>query len=155
MHPSKFSSQWIILIISIGLLTGCESLLPGTENIQLTKFHPPSSCQFRGDVDSGVAKARLVSHQKIEEMQIVTLKNQALKLGGNVIEIPQHETTYYLPYVPPRFPLTPELKTHRMQGRTYHCDEKAMRWFALHPSSVSDVCTNCKFHLIETHSFFM
>jgi hypothetical protein len=129
----------ILLYLFLSFLSGCETLQPGDEHIKLVSGRLPQSCQFRGDVDSGVAKAPLVSHKKIEAMQTLTLKNQALKLHANVVLVTQHETVYYLPYVPPLYPLVIALKSHRMAGKAYDCDFAAMQWLQQHPSSVTDV----------------
>ena len=127
----KFFNKAILSSLVFTLVTGCETWQPGDEKIKLVSGTVPAACQFRGNVDSGLAKAPLVSH-----------KNQALKWQANVVLVTHQETKYYLPYVPPLYPLVIALKSHQMRGAAYYCDRKAMDWLDKHPSTVSDVRQN-------------
>lgn len=129
----------VLVLVFLASGAGCGILMPGAENVKVTTLHVPVSCYYRGDVDSGLAKAPLVSHKKIEAMQIVSLKNQALRLQANVVQVTYHETTYYAPLNPPQFKFVVEIKTHQMRGRAYFCDDMALQWLEVHPSLLSDM----------------
>ena len=137
MHPLKQRNIGVLLLTLT--LSACESWQPGDDQIYLTAGTIPQSCHFRGNVDSRLAKAPLVSHQKIEDMQSISLKNQALKMQANIVQVTVHETTYYMPYIPPLYPLVLALKSHHMAGKAYQCDAKAVLWVRHHTRSVSDV----------------
>lgn len=131
-----------------GALAGCSTvaLQPGAEAIKVTKaVKLPGGCQRLGQVASkdvnGVTQS-YQSHAHLQEDQLATLKNAALKLGANVIVLTEHQTTYVKsqPSDNPRTLSYRGINTHRIAGIAYRCEAKALNRITIR-ASISDVKT--------------
>lgn len=112
-----------------GLLVACASnpLMPGAENVKLTTHPVAKSCQMRGAVRSqdisGVSIAH-TSHENLQIMQLNALRNDALKLGANVVMLTGHATgsgPEYYSVGQNKFTTNPSEMSHGMQGNAYLC----------------------------------
>lgn len=121
---------------SLFLLSGCIGLMlsscattplkPGAENIIVTDAsNTPTSCKKLGQVsafDTNGSSVTFTSHERMQEYQLNMLKNKTLDLGGNVLVITAHETTYT-----DKHDAEPDaLDTHLMQGNAYACSATAL-----------------------------
>ncbi|MCD6048338.1 MAG: hypothetical protein K0S08_1985 [Gammaproteobacteria bacterium] len=89
-----------LLLTLLAGLTGCTSLTsinPGADKIVITKQAAPSACQYLGSLRSddinGVTYA-YASDDDMDKREVIELKNQAQKLGANLIAV-THETESY------------------------------------------------------------
>lgn len=116
--------QSLLLLSCVGLLvSSCATtpLKPGAEKVVVTDAaHAPTSCKSLGLVsafDTNGSSVTFTSHERMQEYQLNTLKNKTFDMGGNVIAITAHETTYSDKHDP-----EPDaLDTHLMQGNAYAC----------------------------------
>lgn len=111
----------LIMLSSATLMAGCSSitpLQPGAEKIVLTSNTSPSRCHYVGQVsaeDTNGVTQMYTTHQYLQTDEINAMKNQALKLGANVIVLTKHQTTY-MNNRPDAI-----LDTHSMMGNAYVC----------------------------------
>jgi hypothetical protein len=125
---------------SLFLLSGCFGLMlsscattplkPGAENVIVTdSTHMPTSCKKLGQVsafDTNGSSVAFTSHERMQEYQLNSLKNKTVDLGGNVIVITAHETTYS-----DKHDKEPDaLDTHLMQGNAYACSASELTLIA-------------------------
>ena len=127
MHQKNHLKKLCILIAMCGTIASCASvsLEPGAEKVNLAVGSVPKGCDLRGNVNSGTQEAPITSHQEVQGMQATILKNQAAKLGANVVFIKTHKTTYYGHYIVSTGDVVNEVDTHGMSGQAYYCDAQA------------------------------
>lgn len=92
----------------------------------------------------GVSKTDIYgpSHQDMQTMQVNMLKNQAVKLGANVISITNHQTKYFhhSEYIISEAKVQSELDVHAMSGKAYRCSPGLLNQLTQkNPSNISDV----------------
>ncbi len=94
-------------------------LKPGAQNVVVTET-APTTCQNLGHIsafDTNGSSVSFTSHRRMQEYQLNILKNKTVELGGNVLAITAHETTYA-----DKHDKEPDmLDTHLMQGYAYSC----------------------------------
>ena len=127
---------------SLTLIFGCVSLLlsscaetklePGAENIVVTgSAHTPTGCKALGKVstfDTNGSSVTYTSHERMQTYQGGILKNKTLDMGGNVLVITDHETTYTEDH---------DVDTHLLEGEVYACS--AAELAKVVPLSASDI----------------
>jgi hypothetical protein len=139
---------YTLIAISIsGILASCASiaLIPGAENVKLVT-KAPKGCQMRGSVRSqdisGVSTS-YTSHENLQTMELNSLRNDALKLGANVVVITQHKTASgpeYYSVGQGKVTTNPLEINHTMQGVAYQCTSDILeRLNAENVSTFSDV----------------
>ncbi|MHB1948631.1 MAG: DUF4156 domain-containing protein [Gammaproteobacteria bacterium] len=145
----KRSFFYTLFTVSItGVLAGCAStpLVPGAENVKLINHSAPKGCEMRGPVRSqdisGVSTS-YTSHENLQVMQLNSLRNDALKLGANVIVLTQHKTASgpeYYSVGQGKITTNPLEINHSMQGEAYQCPSNIVnRLNAANFSTISDV----------------
>lgn len=108
-------------------------LKPGAENVMVTDGSHLPQCKELGHLsvqDTNGTSIAYTSHEHIQKLQTNELINKTYDLGGNVLVITKHDTTY-----------TADEKivdTHRMEGDAYLCPEKNLVK-AMLPKPSSDV----------------
>ncbi len=120
----------LFLLFSICLLlASCTSvpLEPRAKNIKVISQIPSSRCRSLGHVtatDTSGITIEYASHEEIQKMQINSLKNQAAKLGANVVVITLHTYTHGSPIYlvsTGEFVNDPNEFSHQMSGVAYWC----------------------------------
>lgn len=103
------------------LLTGCfpvTPLKPGAATIKVTPAPVPASCRYVNPVIANDINGKTQMYSSLHRLQrneVNILKNQALKLGANVVQITSHQTTYVTNNNGSR------VDTHRLVGKAYIC----------------------------------
>ena len=127
---------------SLTLILGCVGLLlsscavtkleAGAENVVVTdKTHMPSSCKALGNIfvnDTNGTSVTYTSHERLQKYQTGILKNKTFDLGGNVLVITSHETTYTEDH---------DVDTHILRGSAYSCTETTLQKIV--PVAPSDI----------------
>jgi hypothetical protein len=138
-----FSISTAIFLLT-GLLTSCAStvqLEPGAENVKVMTGAIPKSCQLRGNV--GVSQTDIYgpTHKSKQNEQINTLRNQAARMGANVVSITSHQTTYYAhpEYIISEGKAQRELGAHAMNGKAYRCSPQVVNQLSQKTYPLSDV----------------
>ncbi|QLH42415.1 MAG: DUF4156 domain-containing protein [Coxiellaceae bacterium] len=104
----------------------------------MTTQTAPKSCSYVGQVsayDVNGSTQMYTSHKNLQADQINVMKNQALKLGANVIVVGVHQTTYMK-----RREGTLLVDTHNMSGNAYVCPANALN--RITESNLSDMTDN-------------
>lgn len=136
----------ISIILLSGLITSCASTIrleSGAENVKMITGAVPKSCQFRGNVGVGQTEIYGPSHKTKQEEQINALRNQAMRMGANVVSVTSHQTKYYHH---PEYILSEgegkmqwELDAHAMSGKAYRCSSQAASMLSQKAYPLSDV----------------
>lgn len=116
-------STWFMMAVAI-MLAGCSSistLEPGAEHVRVGRGPVPKGCQLRGNVSSSSEYIPLSSHKSVMEGQLNSLKNQALKLGANLVIVTGHQTDYYSDIIVSTAEINRGIDTHAMTGQAYLC----------------------------------
>jgi hypothetical protein len=123
------------------LLSSCAvtHLEPGAENVIVTdKEHAPTSCKNLGQVsafDTNGSSVTYTSHERLQKYQVNMLRNKTVDLGGNVLSIIDHETTYV-----DKHESDPDLvDTHFIQGTVYACSSAQLKNVVAYPGTSSDL----------------
>jgi hypothetical protein len=127
MYQRNLVTKLCLLLLS-GTLASCSSikLEPQAQNVQIAVGSVPKGCVLRGDVDGVTHDAPIASHKSIETTQSIALRNQASKLGANVIFVTTHKTAYYPQFIVSLGDWVPELDTHTVDGKAYYCSSSAL-----------------------------
>lgn len=117
------TTQCFLGCLGIFLLSACfptsSTLKPGAEKVMIADGSHLPQCKELGHVktfDTNGTTVAYTSHENIQEIQTNHLINKTFELGGNVLVITKHVTTYD----------TSKHKTvnrHEMQGDAYYCSE--------------------------------
>lgn len=130
----------IALLTIIGVnsfMAGCTSagsLQPGADKIVMATQSVPKSCRYLRQVSSSDINGSTqmyTSHKHLQADEINAMRNQALKLGANVVVVTDHRTTY----VKRRSGTLVDV--HEMSGNAYACPANALNYIA--ESNLSDV----------------
>lgn len=126
----------IATVVAVSAIAGCASqiqpLQPGAEKVQLTKQTLPTTCQDLGQVMASTPQA-YETHEHLEKDQINDLKNQAAKLGANVVAIKGHLTTHMQKH-------QALIAEHIMEGEAYSCPTSVLnKLLPQDAASLSDV----------------
>lgn len=128
--------QSLTLIFSCAglLLSSCAitPLKPGAEKVVVTDgAHIPSSCENLGRIstfDTNGSSVTFTSHERLQAYQSGILKNKTVDLGGNVLVILDHETTYTEDH---------DVDTHLLEGNAYACSAATLQKIV--PETTSDI----------------
>lgn len=109
-----------LVLLTSGLLASCTvtPLETGAQNVMLAQAASEPQCEKLGSVltmDTNGSTVAYTSHKKLQTSQENVLKNKAFDMGGNVLVITKHETTYANTKKGMR------VNTHRMAGDVYLC----------------------------------
>jgi hypothetical protein len=116
------------------LVSGCAvtKLEPGAEKVVITdSAHAPSSCKNLGRIstfDTNGSSVTFTSHERLQKYQTGILKNKTVNLGGNVLVILDHETTYTEDH---------DVDTHLLEGNAYACSAATLQKIV--PETTSDI----------------
>jgi hypothetical protein len=130
MLKTIFYSALLAVTIA-GTVTGCASvpLDPGAENVKVVNGSVPKSCKVLGAVNSqdiNGATVSVTSHENLMQMQLNSIRNQANKLGANLVLLTKHQTTYgynSVDYGPTNNEHNSNnVNTHEMNGQAYQCN---------------------------------
>jgi hypothetical protein len=123
----KISLKIPMLLGLIGLLTGCASIAkvePGAEKIVVVKPSISSTCRWLGPISAsdinGTTRV-FTSRKNLQADQLNRLKNQAHRMGGNVVMVLQNQVTFR---EQPGYRL---VDFHAMSGEAYRCGPSALR----------------------------
>lgn len=128
MYQRDRATKLGFLLLLSGMLISCSSitLAPQAQNVQIAVGSVPKGCSLRGDVDGVTSNAPMASHEYTEASQSTVLRNQAAKLGANVIFVTTHKTVYYPQFIVSLGDWVPALDTHTVDGRAYYCTATAL-----------------------------
>jgi hypothetical protein len=148
MQKTIFYSALLAVTIA-GTVTGCASipLDPGAESVKVISGSVPKSCKVLGAVnsqDTNGATVSVTSHENLMQMQLNSIRNQANKLGANLVLLTKHQTTYgynSVDYGPTNNEHTSNnVNTHEMNGQAYRCNSKSMNKLPIQTNSpVSEI----------------
>lgn len=131
-----FSVSW--LIGNAGLLSSCSTVEPlqtEAHNVVVADGKNLAQCKQLGHVEAvdtnGVSVA-YSSHADLQKSQINILKNRTVQLGGNVLVVTEHNTSYV------HGDTNAPVDVHRMEGDAYSCPSKQLAHLAS-PTQVSDL----------------
>lgn len=130
---------------SIKLIFGCLSLFlvscvhthlePGAENVIIADGSHLPDCKALGHIytfDTNGSTVAYTSHQNLQTNQMNILKNKTFNLGGNVLVITKHQTTYISKSK------NALVDTHRIEGDAYFCPQRLLTK-PMDPKAISDV----------------
>ncbi len=134
--------------IALAITSGCIALFlsscstvtplePGAANVMIADgsgAHLPK-CKDLGHVsafDTNGTTNAYTSHEQLQEDQTNRLRNQTYNLGGNVLVVTKHATTYT------STKKGASVDTHEMEGDAYFCHAKILQK-PLPPKAISDV----------------
>lgn len=128
MHKKNHLIKIIFLLATTITLTSCASvsLEPQAQNVHIAVGSVPKGCNLRGDVDGVTNNAPMASHESTEITQSTVLRNQAAKLGANVIFVTTHKTVLYPQFIVTLGDWIPALDTHTVDGKAYYCSSSAL-----------------------------
>jgi hypothetical protein len=123
---SNFLYRLGVMAGFMGILSGCTSvtLQPGAERVRVTSIPLAKDCQLLGTVSSEdingepAFTAHSTVHAYMQSNEIKDLKNQALKLGANVVLVTQHD---FMDFTMPHQNTNVVEKKHHMVGNAYRC----------------------------------
>ncbi len=129
--------QSFLMFACIGLLlSSCAvtKLEPGAEKVVVTdSAHLPSGCKKLGQVsafDTNGTTVTYTSHERLQQYQTTILRNKTFDLGGNVLVITNHQTTYTNKH-------DNTIDTHLMEGNAYYCSSGLLN--EVTPEAHSDI----------------
>lgn len=116
-------------MIFLGLfLTSCttSTLLPGAENVRVTSEPVSKNCRDIGMVtaeDTNGVTQSYTSHAHLIEDETNNLKDQAFAVGGNTVQITEHDATYlHNQSEKPQYRSpNASVNEHRLRGEAYFC----------------------------------
>jgi hypothetical protein len=127
------------------VLSGCASvpLDPGAQNVVFTTSKIPQTCQFLRQIsssDTNGVTTSYTSHANLQQMQINTLKNEAIHFGANVVMLTGHETTYAGQGLSKqRTSRYLQVQTHKLIGNAYSCPSEILNTLPnVGPAVISD-----------------
>lgn len=110
------------------LLTSCttSTLLPGAENVRVTFDPVPKNCRDIGRVtaeDTNGVMQSYTAHEHLIEDETNDLKDQAFAIGGNTVQITEHDATYIHNHSqkPPYHSSNASVDEHHLTGEAYFC----------------------------------
>lgn len=128
MFPRNSVTKLSFFLLLSGTLMSCSTITlgPQAQNVQIAVGSVPKGCVLRGDVDGVTHNAPMASHESMEITQSTVLRNQAAKLGANVIFVTTHKTVYYPQFIVSLGDWVPALDTHTVDGKAYYCSSNAL-----------------------------
>lgn len=128
MYQREKIYQMTFLGFFSGLMISCSSipLEEQAQRVNIAVGSVPKGCIFRGDVAGVTSDAPIASHKGTEASQTNVLRDQAAKLGANVIFVTTHKTTYYPQFIAALGDWIPEIDTHTIDGKAYYCSSFAL-----------------------------
>lgn len=122
----KHSTLCVILGSLGAVLSGCSPVTPLTpeaENVMIADGSHLPQCRDLGHIttyDTNGSSVAYTSHELLQENQTNQLKNKTAHLGGNVLVITKHSTTYVSSKEGAL------VDTHSMEGDAYFCPNKKL-----------------------------
>jgi hypothetical protein len=118
---SNFLYRFGIIAGFMGFLSGCTfvTLQPGAERVHVTSTPIAKNCLLVGTISSENISAAS-SHAYMQSNEIKDLKNQALKLGANMVVLTQHD---FRDFTVPHMNNAQITTKHLMVGNAYRCPQ--------------------------------
>lgn len=121
---------FILALSAIGLsISSCSEITPlktGAENVVITNTANLPQCKSLGPVHVNDVNGNTIeytSHKNLDQEAANTLRNDALKRGGNVVVITEHNTTYSREN---------QVDTHDVDGEVYLCPKNDLpKWITI------------------------
>lgn len=138
----------ISIILVPFLFSSCattKNQVDDNSSVKIMAGKPSINCQFKGKV--GISKNDIYgpSHQTVQDAQLNQLRNQAVRLGANVVYVTSHKTKYYEhpEYIIADGKMQWELDSHSIQGVAYMCSKNVYSQLPRYQESkISDVRPN-------------
>jgi hypothetical protein len=118
----------ITLFITIGLMVGCgpRNLEAGAENVSIipNKAYIPNNCKFLGEISGTNVHGDMdltSSQQDLALDHTNFLKNEAKRLGANVVIFDQPKSIDKQIFTPGKHPHRTMVTTHDIVGSAYVC----------------------------------
>lgn len=128
-----------LLMSSAGLmLSSCSTVEPlasNAQNVVVSNGKNLAQCKKVGHVaavDINGVSVAYTSHADLQKSQMNILKNKTAQLGGNVLVITEHDTTYV------NADQNAPVDVHAMEGDAYSCLSKPLE-HSVTPNQASDL----------------
>lgn len=115
MNKNKLALFIFTGILSLGVCTSAAA------QVRIGKGPIPRGCKFLGNVGVVTQDINGGTHAYTEASQQIDLKNQATKLGANLIVINSHKAAYYPEYFTELGEFRNELEGDALAGKAYRC----------------------------------
>lgn len=121
---------YILALGAIGLsLFSCSEITPlktGAKDVVITSTSSLPHCKALGNVKVNDVNGNTIdytSHKNLDQEAANSLRNDALKLGGNVVVITGHDTTYSSEN---------QVDSHEVDGKVYSCPTNELpKWITI------------------------
>ncbi len=120
----------LLALGAVGLsLSSCSEITPlktGAENVVITSTSNLPHCKALGAVHVNDVNGNTIeytSHKNLDQEAANVLRNDTHKLGGNVVVITEHDTTYTREN---------QVDSHEVDGEAYLCPEGNLpKWITI------------------------
>lgn len=122
--------HYLLALGAIGIsLSSCTEITPlkaGAEDVVITSTTNLPQCKALGAVHVNDVNGNTIeytSHKNLDKEAANVLRNKAFKLGGNVVVITAHETTYTRQH---------QVDSHEVDGEAYSCPKDNLpKWVSI------------------------